>query len=101
MLVAQLMAEKLPIRAGILELDDGTVRRLDVMDVAKRDITENQKRLFVNAVTVRVSSEVVQGALTEFQKTATVNITAPIGANAGGRFGDPTFIGVETITITE
>jgi hypothetical protein len=101
MLVAQLMAEKLPIRAGILELDDGTVRRLDVMDVAKRDITENQKRLFVNAVTVRVSSEVVQGALTEFQKTATVNITAPIGANAGGRFGDPTFVGVETITITE
>ena len=101
MLVAQLMAEKLPIRSGILELDDGTVRRLDVMDVAKRDITENQKRLFVNAVTVRVSSEVVQGALTEFQKTATVNITAPIGANAGGRFGDPTFIGVETITITE
>lgn len=101
MLVAQLMAEKLPIRSGILELDDGTVRRLDVMDVAKRDITENQKRLFVNAVTVRVSSEVVQGIFTEFQKVAMVNITAPIGANAGGRFGDTTFTGFETTTITE
>lgn len=101
MLVAQLMAEKLPIRAGILELDDGTVRRLDVMDVAKRDITENQKRLFVNAVTVRVSSEVVQGVLSEFQKVATVNITEPTGANGGGRPGDPTFIGFEPITITE
>jgi hypothetical protein len=101
MLVAQLMAEKLPIRMGILELDDGTVRRLDVMDVAKRDITENQKRLFVNAVTVRVSSEVVQGVLSEFQKVATVQITEPVGDNAGGRFGDPTFVGFEPITITE
>jgi len=100
MLVAQLLAEKLPMRAGVLELDDGTVRRLDVMDIAKRDLTENQKRLFVNAVTVRVSSEVVQGVLSEFQKTATVNITAPIGANAGGRFGDTTFAGFETITIS-
>ena len=95
------MAEKLPIRSGILELDDGTVRRLDVMDVAKRDITENQKRLFVNAVTVRVSSEVVQGVLNEFQKVATVYITQPVGVNAGGRFGDPTFTGFEPTTITE
>jgi hypothetical protein len=100
MIVAQLMAEKLPMRSGILQLDDGTVRRLDVMDIAKRDITENQKRLFVNAVTVRVSSEVVQGALTEFQKAATINITEPVGDNAGGRPGDPDFIGFDSINIT-
>ena len=67
-LVAQLLSEKLPIRAGTLDLDDGTARRLDVLDVAKRDLTENQKRLFVNAVTVRVSSEIVQNNLVVLNK---------------------------------
>lgn len=92
MIVAQLLSEKLPMRSGTLELDDGTVRRLDVMDISKRDITENQKRLFVNAVTVRVSSEVVQGALEEFYKVASVTISEPNADDAGNRPGDPTFI---------
>lgn len=76
-LVAQLLSQKLPIRAGTLDLDDGTARRLDVLDVAKRDLTENQKRLFVNAVTVRVSSEIVQDELVVFYKATGININKP------------------------
>lgn len=55
---AQLLFQKLPIRNGVLNIDDGTVRRLDVLDVAKRDLTEQGRRLFMNAITVRVSSEI-------------------------------------------
>lgn len=57
-LLSQIMHTRLPLRFGTLELDDNTVRRLDILDVSKRDITESGKRLFVNAFTVRVSSEI-------------------------------------------
>jgi hypothetical protein len=89
-LVGQLLSERLPIRTGILELDDGTVRRLDVLDVAKRDLTENQKRTFINSFTVRVSSEVVQGALVELYKVLSVNINTQ-QTFVNGRPGDTTF----------
>jgi len=97
-IVAQLLAEKLPLRAGTLDLDDGTARRLDVLDVSKRDLTENQKRLFVNAVTVRVSSEVVQNNLVELYKVFGINITSPTTNN--GRPGDPTFSSFEPVTLS-
>jgi hypothetical protein len=100
-LVAQLLIDRLPMRTGILELDDGTVRRLDVLDVAKRDLTENQKRTFINSFTVRVSSEIVQGNLVELYKVLGINISSPTGTNGGGRPGDPNFIGFETINISE
>lgn len=93
-LVSQLLTERLPMRSGILELDDGTVRRLDVLDVAKRDLTENQKRTFINSFTVRVSSEIVQSALVEMYKVFDVNISAPVISRAGGRPGDPLYRGV-------
>ena len=60
-LLSQLLYSKLPLRFGQLSLDDNTVRRLEVMDVSKRDVTEQGKRMFVNAITVRVSSEIAQG----------------------------------------
>ena len=71
-LMAQLLQSKLPFRFGYLEIveksvtssgtttNTNTLRRLDVMDVSKRDMTESGKRLFMNAVTVRVSSEIPQ-----------------------------------------
>jgi hypothetical protein len=82
------------MRAGTLELDDGTVRRLDVLDVSKRDLTENQKRTFINSFTVRVSSEIVQGTLVELYKVFDVIISSPTIANAGGRPGDRTYAGL-------
>jgi len=90
MIVSQMLSERLPMRTGILELDDGTVRRLDVLDVAKRDLTENEKRTFINSFTVRVSSEVVQGVLVELDKVLSVNINTHT-TYVNGRPGDPTF----------
>jgi hypothetical protein len=72
-LLSQLLYGRLPFRFGQLSLDDGTVRRLEVLDVAKRDATEQAKRLFVNAITVRVSSEIAQTPLNELYKVITVH----------------------------
>jgi len=71
--MSQLTAQKLPIRAGVLELDDGTVRRLDVLQVMKRDQVEQNKRLFMNAITVRVSSEIPPQTLTELNTVGAIN----------------------------
>lgn len=68
-ILAQLMGDRLPLRFGALTVperldeDDNiltTTRRLDVLNVVKRDTTEQGKRMFMNAFTVRVSSEIPQ-----------------------------------------
>lgn len=68
-ILAQLMGDRLPLRFGSLSVvealdeDDNlltTTRRLDVLNVVKRDTTEQGKRMFMNAFTVRVSSEIPQ-----------------------------------------
>lgn len=71
-ILAQLLTNKLPMRAGVLDLDDGTSRRLDVLDIAKRDMVEQGKRLFMNAITVRVSSELAQGTLKQLYKVSSI-----------------------------
>lgn len=73
-LVAALLHTKLPLRFGTLETDDGTIRRLDVVDVSKRDVVENAKRLFVNAITVRISSEIAPSVYKQLYKVLEVNI---------------------------
>lgn len=73
-LVATLLHTKLPLRFGTLETDDGTIRRLDVLDVSKRDVVENAKRLFVNAITVRVSSEIAPSLYKQLYKVLEVNV---------------------------
>jgi len=70
-IVGQLLGTRLPVRFGSLvvrekltevvdgvEQWDATVRRLDVLGIAKRDTVESGKRLFMNAFTVRISSEI-------------------------------------------
>ena len=74
-ILVQLMTTRLPLRFGVLETDDNTVRRLDVLDISKRDISEAGKRLFVNAFTVRISSEISQTTLDSFYKVKQVNTT--------------------------
>lgn len=71
-LMSQLLFGPLTFRFGTLKIDDGTVRRLDVVNVTKRDVTEQGKRLFVNAITVRVSSEIPQDAINRFTKVDSV-----------------------------
>jgi hypothetical protein len=74
-LLAKLMYNNLFLRNNVLEIEDGTVRRLDILGIAKRDTTEEQRRLFVNAITVRVSSEIAQDQLLEFTKVTDVDIS--------------------------
>ena len=82
-LLSQLLYTRLPFRFGTLNTGpntvNGTVRRLDVLDVSKRDVTEQGKRLFVNAITVRVSSEIIQSQLNKIYKVQSLTVTGPEG----------------------
>lgn len=87
-ILAQLLVDRLP-RFGYLEVVEKTVtagdvqtitstyRRMDTISVAKRDATEQAKRLFMNAITVRVSSELVQGKLRTLYKALEVHVDTP------------------------
>jgi len=76
-ILAQLLYKKLPLRFATLETDDNTVRRLDVLDISKRDVAEQGKRLFVNAITVRVSSEISPETFNKMYKALQVTVTGP------------------------
>jgi len=91
-ILSQLLTQKFPLRFGYLEIPEKsvtvgdvttntiTMRRLDVMNVAKRDVTEQAKRLFVNAISVRVSSEVVQGVFRQLYKVLSVTVNPPVNS---------------------
>jgi hypothetical protein len=76
-ILAQMLYKKIPLRFAVLETDDNTVRRLDVLDISKRDVTEQGKRLFVNAFTVRVSSEIAPETYSKVYKALQVIATGP------------------------
>jgi len=88
-ILAQLLYTKIPLRFAVLDTGPntsaGTTRRLDVLDVAKRDITEQGKRLFVNAITVRVSSEIAPELYNKFYKVLELNVTGTTGSAKIGR----------------
>lgn len=96
-IMSQLLSEKLPLRFGVLDVDDNTVRRLDVIGVSKRDNVEQGKRLFVNAITIRISSEIANGTLQQLNEVLSVHIDPPAPAREGGRPGDPYFEGFSSI----
>lgn len=92
-ILGELLGRRLPLRFGSLpvvefstvENVDGeevtvgqaTVRRLDVLNVLKRDITESGKRMFMNVFTVRVSSEIPQPYdFATYKKAAEIRITS-------------------------
>lgn len=109
-LLAQVLYHKLPMRFGTLEVATGkvdgdgnpitTMRRLDVMDVAKRDVGEQAKRLFVNAITVRVSSEIPQGVFRTVYKVQEVQVHNPDPSRAGGNDRNPYYTGLGEFTIS-
>lgn len=88
-ILAQLLYTKIPLRFGVLETGPntsaGTTRRLDVLDVSKRDVTEQGKRLFVNAITVRVSSEIAPELYDKFYKVLELNVTGTTDSQVIGR----------------
>jgi hypothetical protein len=100
-IMSQLLGLKLPIRFGTLELDDNTVRRLDVLDITKRDVTEQSKRLFINAITVRVSSEISQATYKILNKVLEVHIEDPAPERAGGRTMAPAYLGTGEQVLSE
>lgn len=110
-IVAQLLYTKLPFRFGNLTVDTGrvdennvpvqTYRRLDVINVSKRDTTESAKRLFVNAVTVNVSSEIAQSTFTSLYKATQINMDILDLEYRGGVGRDARFTSVDPFTITE
>ena len=78
-ILAQLLYTKIPLRFAVLLTGPNTVygthRRLDVLDISKRDVSENGKRLFVNAITVRISSEIARETFTKLYKVQNLSIT--------------------------
>jgi hypothetical protein len=91
-ILAQLMTTRLPLRFGTLNTGEndstGTVRRLDILDVSKRDVTEQGKRLFVNAFTVRVSSEIPTDRYNQVYKALQISVTGVTDSD-GNTDGSP------------
>jgi hypothetical protein len=108
-IMAQLLGTVLPIRFGVLEVatdvvdGDGdpttTVRRLDVLNVSKRDIPEQSKRLFMIAITVRVSSELPVDVIKVLQQVTSAHIDELSSENSGGTPHSPQFISADPIII--
>jgi hypothetical protein len=110
-ILGQILTQKIPMRFAILEPDDGnsegigTVRRLDLLDIAKRDVTEQGKRLFVNAFTVRVSSEITESTYIQVYKALQTNVTGATD-DQGNTDGSPItgrgqFTAIEPFTISQ
>jgi hypothetical protein len=60
---------RIPFRFGGLVIpEDRSIRRLDLIGFAKRDTTEQDKRLFRNVYTVRISSELFQKEFADVYK---------------------------------
>ena len=95
-ILSDLLFTRLPLRFGSLLPADDTVRRLDVLDVAKRDTVEQAKRLFINAITVRISSEMPLTQYKELYKVQKVITSGPPLVRRGDEF-----VGVDTFTITQ
>lgn len=100
-ILAQLLYTKIPLRFAALRTGPNTVygtnRRLDVLDISKRDITEQGKRLFVNAITVRVSSEIAPETYNKLYKALTLDVT---GTTDNPVLGRGQFTPIEPFTIT-
>lgn len=96
-ILAQLLYTKIPLRFAVLQPNDDTVRRLDVLDIAKRDVSENGKRLFVNAITVRISSEIAPSTFNKLYKALELNIT---GTDDNQILGRGEFTAIDPIIIT-
>ena len=83
-ILAQLLGTRLPLRYGSLKVVEktvnnvgqATVRRLDTIEIAKRDTVNSGKRLFMNMFTVRISSEIPRPQVASlFYKVQQVTLT--------------------------
>lgn len=78
-IMSKMLTSILPFRFNTLAIeDDGTIRRLDLLGFNKRDIVENNKRLFVTTFSIKVSSEIVNGYTIDKCPVENVNTTYTI-----------------------
>jgi hypothetical protein len=70
-ILATVLTDLLPFRFGMLEIpEDNTARRIELLGYAKRDTTEQGKRLFVNVFSIRVNAELFStGIVQELNST--------------------------------
>ena len=107
-ILSQLLYTKIPLRFAVLLTGPNTVygthRRLDILDISKRDVSENGKRLFVNAITVRISSEIARETFTKLYKVQELTITGvtDTDGNTDGSqvIGRGQFTAIQGINIT-
>lgn len=106
-ILAQLLGARLPLRFGSLQVvettvgnnDYATVRRLDMLDIAKRDTVESGKRMFMNMFTVRVSSEIPRPELARlFYKVSSVQVTGKVHQEYPTSLSHPSL--TETVNIS-
>jgi len=83
-IISNILNTKLPFRFGTLEIpEDNTLRRVELLGYAKRDRTEQGKRLFVNMFTIRVSAELFPSAIIALDKpVSAVNIGTTVSLNS-------------------
>lgn len=75
-LMAELLQNRLNVRFGGLHItEDNTLRRLDLLGYSKRDVAEQDKRLFVNVFSIRVSSEILVSKMEELIPVSHINTT--------------------------
>jgi len=86
-ILAQLIGQKIPYRFGSLSVTEyketsgpdeilhQTTRRLDMLGSYKRDLVENNKKMYMNIFTVRVSSEIPTIAVAKyFYQVQSINL---------------------------
>lgn len=73
-ILSTILYHKLPFRFAQLTVAEKTVHRLELVNVAKRDSTEQAKRLFVNAFTVRLATEIAQAEYRTYESANATNI---------------------------
>ena len=99
-ILGQLISAKFPLRFAVLPVGNndshGTLRRVDVLDISKRDITEAGKRLMVNVFTIRISSEIAPQVLSEMYKALNIFVTGTSGSQVLGR---ETFTALPSFTL--
>lgn len=90
----QQMMSRLPMRGGLIAVthdkdDEATARRLDFLGINKRDRIEDNKRLFINDFTVRISSETYPDTYIARAKPPTSLHTGITGSAAPGSLYSP------------
>lgn len=108
-ILAQVLGNRLPFRFGSLVVTEktkvsgadttlqSTVRRLDMVDVAKRDTIESGKRMFMNMFTVRVSSEITHPQMAKYFYTVTT-VNGALESTYPDSLSSPDLITTFTIT---